>query len=410
LLLEHDLSAVPSFEFALRERTARLADFRPASYARVHRIERRASQPMRLAVVSDHLEGTRLSDLLRVADDRRLDIDISAWLCVIQQLLPAVALLHEHAPDVANGLIAPERIILTPHARLFVVEHVLGGAIEQLQYRRERLWRELRIAAPPGRGPARLDHRADMTSVGLVALALVLGRPLQSDEFPDRVSTLLHEARERTALGYERPLSQPLRDWITRALQLEPGAGFASAAEARDTFEGLVAADSLYIPAQIALEVFLARCTTARHDRPAIDPFPSAPLSPAVSQPAPAITRQSQSERTAAVSPVYDDTSVAPQPGEPDWESAARQPSIVATSLDIRAILSASDQPSPDGAVTFLDQPPELIEVVATDSPYVLPQSPAVAARRRALAAGRSALAACWRGVACWRSGGIRLP
>ena len=34
------LSAVPSFEFALRERAARLANFRHAYYARVRRIDR----------------------------------------------------------------------------------------------------------------------------------------------------------------------------------------------------------------------------------------------------------------------------------------------------------------------------------------------------------------------------------
>jgi len=32
----------------------------------------------RLAIVSDHLEGTRLSDLLRVAEERDLHLDINA--------------------------------------------------------------------------------------------------------------------------------------------------------------------------------------------------------------------------------------------------------------------------------------------------------------------------------------------
>ena len=40
LRLRPELTAVPSFEFALRERAARLANFRHACYARVRRIDR----------------------------------------------------------------------------------------------------------------------------------------------------------------------------------------------------------------------------------------------------------------------------------------------------------------------------------------------------------------------------------
>src|SRR5919202_6271872 len=63
------LTAVPSFEFALRERAARLANFRHAYYARVRRIDRVQAPSVGLAVVSDHVDGTRLSDLLRVAEE-----------------------------------------------------------------------------------------------------------------------------------------------------------------------------------------------------------------------------------------------------------------------------------------------------------------------------------------------------
>ena len=59
------LTAVPSFEFALRERAARLANFRHAYYARVRRIDRVQVPAPGLAIVSDHVEGTRLSDILR---------------------------------------------------------------------------------------------------------------------------------------------------------------------------------------------------------------------------------------------------------------------------------------------------------------------------------------------------------
>src|SRR5580765_3923421 len=141
LRLRPALTAVPSFEFALRERAARLANFRHAYYARVRRVDR---HPSGLAIVSDHVEGVRLSDVLRVAQSRRLSLDLNAALCLLRQLVPSLALLHENAREVAHGLISPERLIVTPRARLVVVEHVLGSAVEQLQYNRERLWQELR--------------------------------------------------------------------------------------------------------------------------------------------------------------------------------------------------------------------------------------------------------------------------
>ena len=49
------LTAVPSFEFALRERVARLANFRHPYFARVRRVDRAPAQVTALALVSDHV-------------------------------------------------------------------------------------------------------------------------------------------------------------------------------------------------------------------------------------------------------------------------------------------------------------------------------------------------------------------
>ena len=74
----------------------------------MRRIDRVAGPPSSLALVSDHIEGTRLSDLLRVAEGKRLQLDINAALYLIRQLVPGVALLHENAREVAHGLAALE--------------------------------------------------------------------------------------------------------------------------------------------------------------------------------------------------------------------------------------------------------------------------------------------------------------
>jgi hypothetical protein len=241
LRVRPQLLAVPSFEFALRERAARLANFRHAYYARVRRIDR---HPSGLAIVSDHVEGIRLSEMLRVAAERRLQLDLNAALCLLRQLVPSIALLHENARDVAHGIIGPERLIVTPRARLVVVEHVLGSAVEQLQFNRERLWHELRVSLPPSVGMGRFDHRADVTAIGLVALSLVLGRPIGPDEYPHRIGQLLSDARARSVGAADQPLPHALHTWIARALQLDPRQGFMSATDAQVALEDALSEDS----------------------------------------------------------------------------------------------------------------------------------------------------------------------
>ena len=279
------LTAVPSFEFALRERAARLANFRHAYCACATYRSSRCPAPG--SIVSDHVEGTRLSDMLRVAHERNLQLDINAALCLIRQLVPAVALLHENAREVAHGLIAPERLVVTPHARLVIVEHVLSAAVEQLQFSRDRLWQEFRIAMPPSAGMSRFDHRADVTGIGLVALALVLGRPLHQAEFPNHLPTLLNEARERTALGEEQPLSPSLRDWLARALQLDTRRAFASAPKRSRRSRRSSPTIRWHVAAPVSLETFLSRYIAALLELPS-DPVPAAPSAAFAATAAPA--------------------------------------------------------------------------------------------------------------------------
>ncbi len=338
LKLRTQILSVPSFEFALRERAARLANFRHAYYARVRRIDR---HPTGLAIVSDHVEGTRLSEILRVADERRLPLDLSAALCLIRQIVPAVALLHENARDVAHGVIAPERIIVTPHARAVIGEHVLGSAVEQLQYSRDRLWQDLRVALPATAGAPRFDHRADVTALGVVALSLVLGRLLHADEYPQRVPALLNDARARSAMGDEQALPPALRSWLARALQLDPRAGFASATDAQAAFEDVLAEDSSFVAAPVALETFLSRYIAALLEPPPV-PIPApvsvAPVTaesrsvvsvPPVQREAPAATRLEPiappaPAPPAAVAPMEPEPLAAtPAPAAPEPRSAS---------------------------------------------------------------------------------------
>jgi PEGA domain len=237
LCLRRELTAVPSFEFALRERASRLASFRNDAFARVRSIDRLNDPSAALAVVSGFTRGVRLSQLLTPNSRRSVTIDINAALHIIRQLASAVAALHESARDIAHGALAPERVIVTANARAVIAEYVLGAALEQLRYTPERYWKELRIAVPPASPAPKFDHRTDVYQLGIVALGLVLGRPLTDDEHPASVGSLLTSAQAISARGGVEPLPQGLREWIRRALQLDPHDAFGSASEARAALE-----------------------------------------------------------------------------------------------------------------------------------------------------------------------------
>jgi serine/threonine protein kinase len=235
LCLRSELTAVPAFEFALRERASRLATFRQASFGHVRSVDRLTMPGTGLAIVSEFTAGVRLSKLLGASEHRRLDINAAIHL--IRQLVSATALLHEHARDVAHGAIGPERLIVTPNARLVLVEHVLGGALEQLHYSHERYWSELRIALPRSIGLPRFDQRADVTQIGVVALSLILGRMLHDDEYPSKIADVLGSARSISSRGGSDPLPSGLRTWLSRALQLDSRTAFANAIDASAAFD-----------------------------------------------------------------------------------------------------------------------------------------------------------------------------
>jgi serine/threonine protein kinase len=281
LCLRGELSSVPSFEFALRERVSHLAQFRHAYYGRVRGVERLGARDATLAIVSDATPGIRLSDILAKAEERRIPLDINAALCLIRQLVPAVAMLHENAGEAAHGAIGPERLILAPSGRLVIVEYVAGAALEQLRYSRERYWTELRVPLPRTAGLSRFDQRADVTQIGVVALALILGRLLKDDEYPSRVTDLVASTWAVSARGGFEPLPPGMRAWLGRALQLDARNAFASAVEARNELDKVIG-DSEFLASPASLDDFLKRYH-AEVDKPsAATPSAPRPVAPSV--------------------------------------------------------------------------------------------------------------------------------
>src|SRR5438309_10149954 len=78
LCLRGELTSVPSFEFALRERVSRLATFRHTCYGHVRSVERLKDSASTLALVSDATPGVRLSELLAFSERESVTLDIDA--------------------------------------------------------------------------------------------------------------------------------------------------------------------------------------------------------------------------------------------------------------------------------------------------------------------------------------------
>ena len=128
--------------------------------------------------------------------------DLDAACFILAQVVTALADLHRHSRDLSHGAIGPERIVIGPDGRAVIVEPVLAPMLEQLQLARTPLWTEFRVPVPPVAGTARFDQVTDVMQLGVLALALVLGRPMRRDEYPNRLHDLMLEVvRTRRAGG-----------------------------------------------------------------------------------------------------------------------------------------------------------------------------------------------------------------
>jgi len=372
LVLHEPLAGISSLEFLVRERMHRVAHVRHECFARAHDITLGEDGASNLALVSDRTPGVRLSRMLAVAEQNLLPLGIDAALCLIRQLVSAVALMHEAAPDVCHGALATERIVITPDARLVIVEHVLGAAIEQLQYSRDRYWSELHVVLPIAGESSRLTRGSDVAQIGVVALALLLGRPLADDEYPSSLASL---ARGTFGLGGNfEPIPEWLVAWLSQALCLDPTVWFASAVDARNSFEAGLASSG-YVASQGALSLFLAeyarldarvripsKTASTPRSMPTATPAPpperkAIPVPEPTQPPAPTAAAPPPPPVPAPEKPAVNPAPVAkfevPLPDEPDEEidmpntqvsqlrgSAARRSRLIAAAVVLVALTS----------------------------------------------------------------------
>ena len=258
LCFRHEITDVPAFEFALRERVARFSDLQHPSFTRIRKVDRLNDERGTVVLMSDGVAGARLIEILTDVERAGQVLDLNAALYLVRQVVSAIGALHAHA-KVAHGAIAPERLFVTPRGRLLIGEYALGAALEQLKYSRERYWKELRVALPMNVGLSRFDERADLTQVGVLALALMLNRPLRDDEYPKQLEDLVASVRARRIDGAEEPLPAGLLEWLKRTLQLDARHSFRSIAESETAFNKWLSEDAKYTADLGSLEAFMQR-------------------------------------------------------------------------------------------------------------------------------------------------------
>ena len=358
LRLRPQLASSPAFEAAVRERQRRLTDFRHAAFARVRQIDRPAGQNAALAVVSNYADGQRLSDFLRQTQTSGVAIELIVAVCMLQQMVTAVAQLHALGADLSHGALNPERLVVTPAGRIVVTEYVAGAGLAALALSPQQAWQDYRLALPPD-GSEAFTQASDVYQLGYLGLTLVSGKSIYDRQYPPPFATALRNAEEITADGRMQPLHPAIVSWLTRALRL--GGPFASAVDAQSSLDEAIASAGLVATPDVVADL-VARAAGETESEPATMismPAPQAVV-PAAPVPPPA----------PAPEPVPVPVAKTPTPVETPWTPPAPAPAAEYHQVTARHSGAHRESPTPSAPepVPYLPPPPVEPEAVAPDT------------------------------------------
>jgi hypothetical protein len=254
------------FDRALHDRLQQLVDFADPAFARVCRIDRLAGPAPSLVIVSTHVFGVRLADLLSVAESFDVRVDIGTALGLVRQLAVAIGTLHAAGRHITHGCIGPERLLLAADGRLVVTEYILGSALDAMQWPRDKFWYESRIALPATDEPAVFDRQTDIMQVGLLALALLEGQAIYAERrYPLPLAHHVGAALVVPVEGTPQRLSPPLTEWLARALQRDRVSAFKTIDQALTALDRVIE-DSGFDPGLSTVADFVSRCRQASPD------------------------------------------------------------------------------------------------------------------------------------------------
>ncbi len=285
--------AFAAAEVPLRDRVTRLAKFQHVKFARIFSLEpaRKDRGPI---LLSSHIAGARLAEVLEMAGHGLVPFEPGVGLQVTREVLGGLSVLHD-SRNLAHGALGPERVVLTATGRVVIVEHVLGQALDRLQRPRHQLWREWRIPTPPAAGGVRMDMQTDLAQAGMLALAVLLGRPVEEEEYPHRLRGLLPIAQDRLAKSAAAGVAAEVVAWLERLVPVESRRAFKTVREAQHAFEGLVSGtasamgvSSARVKAVMAAVSAMAAVPATSEPAAPTAPTPSADTAPAIAWTSPA--------------------------------------------------------------------------------------------------------------------------
>lgn len=271
LRVRPDFALVPEFESRLRGRLDRLSTFTHPGFALARSVNH-LDDGEGLTVVSAHMAGTRLSELFPHGRPHSgMHPTLARW--IVGELTAALAALHWQAPDIAHGLVAPDRIVITADRHVVITDYLFADAVHAMRLPPERLWTEFGVAQAPGTDIGTLGQRGDVVQLAFICLSLVLGRRVKPDECGRQRLRVLEEFT--TACDRQSPGSgRPLRSWLEQALDRD---GFRNASEADEALVRLTGPSQLDARSATrgagAIEpVAAARTTPAAPTRPVLAP------------------------------------------------------------------------------------------------------------------------------------------
>jgi hypothetical protein len=168
-------------------------------------------------------------------------------------VIKAVSVVHQLPGGIAHGAITPAHVVLSRDGVAVLTDGVFGPVVEVLQRNREEVWREFGLALPASASLPRFDQRADVTQLGACVLAILLRRPLKSDEYPRNIAELILAATSETL-----PHAVAIRMWLQQAMQLHARAMFSNAVEAQRGFLEMITTPGLKRAGRQAVQALLS--------------------------------------------------------------------------------------------------------------------------------------------------------
>ena len=213
-----------AYEDALLSQACAISEIGEAQVVRIRSLEREHG---RLVVISELPQGDRLSD---VFDSRSAGAasTVEATFGFLLQVLPTLATLQR--ASVVHGAIAPGRVMVDGNGRVVLADAIFGTALPRLNLSSQRLWHELHIAFAPGQGLP--GAGADVAQAALCAIAVALGRQLESEDPHQALPAMIEHVAELAHARRGDRLSKDVRMLFRSLLPVQGGGANATASEA----------------------------------------------------------------------------------------------------------------------------------------------------------------------------------